>query len=404
MRVRIHRGAHEIGGSCVEVESGDRRIVLDVGRPLSAGRDEVVPLPDIPGLARGDPALLGVVISHAHQDHWGLAGQVPPGVPIYMGEATHRILNEAAFWTVGLTTEPAGFLRHRQPFELGPFRITPFLNDHSAFDAYSLLVEAGDRRLFYTGDIRGHGRKAGIFEELLRKPPANIDVLLMEGTNIGNEPDEAPSPRTEADVEDRCVEVFKSTAGLALVLFSAQNVDRLVTLYRAALRSDRDFVMDLYTASIAIATGNPNIPHPSEEWPHVRVLVPRWQRVKVKETRTFTRVEAIKPYRLFDEDFASAPERYVLKADVSALPALARAGCLSGAVAVWSMWSGYLTEGSGARLQAMLAEHGVPLTVEHTSGHASVADLQRLAAPSIRRRSSRSTRSERTASLISSTG
>ncbi|MDQ3380849.1 MAG: hypothetical protein M3546_11125 [Actinomycetota bacterium] len=37
---------------------------------------------------------------------------------------------------------PTGLLADRKPFELGPFKTTPFLVDHSAFDAYALLVEA----------------------------------------------------------------------------------------------------------------------------------------------------------------------------------------------------------------------------------------------------------------------
>jgi len=44
MQVRMNRGAHEIGGSCIEVAAGEDRIVLDLGRPLSAGWDDVVPL------------------------------------------------------------------------------------------------------------------------------------------------------------------------------------------------------------------------------------------------------------------------------------------------------------------------------------------------------------------------
>ena len=64
---------------------------------------------------------------------------------------------------------------------LGPFTITPYLVDHSAFDAYSLLVEAAGRRLFYSGDFRAHGRKARLFEQLVADPPA-ADVMLMEGT------------------------------------------------------------------------------------------------------------------------------------------------------------------------------------------------------------------------------
>jgi len=59
-----------------------------------------------------------------------------------------------------------------------PYRITPFLVDHSAYDAYGLLVESDGKRLFYSGDLRAHGRKATLFELLVAKPPKNIDALL----------------------------------------------------------------------------------------------------------------------------------------------------------------------------------------------------------------------------------
>lgn len=379
MRVRIHRGAHEIGGSCVEVEADGARLVLDVGRPLSAERGTDVPLPSVAGFVEADPSLAGVIVSHAHQDHWGLVGQIPPEVPPYLGEATQRILEEAAFWTDGLVVSPAGFLTHRQPFDVGPFRVTPYLNDHSAFDAYSLLIEGGGKRLLYTGDIRGHGRKAGIFEELLRKPPSGVDVLLMEGTNIRPSASlvAEPAQETEADVEAACAARFRDTKGMALVLTSAQNIDRLVTLYRATLRADRDFVMDLYGAGIAQATGNPNIPQPGADWPRVRVHVPHWQRVKVKEAGAFERVEQIKPYRIYEEALAAEPARWVATFSLSSARQLA--DCLAGATATWSMWAGYLDEPSGGRLKGFLAEHHISLEVHHTSGHASVGDLQRLA-------------------------
>ena len=339
----------------------------------------MIDLPDIRGFGSPDPSLQGVIITHAHQDHWGLAGQIPKGTPLYMGEATHRILAEAAFWTTGLTVEPAGFLAHRVPIELGPFRITPFLNDHSAFDAYSLLVEGDGRRMFYTGDISGHGRKHGIYYELIRRPPEEIDVLLMEGTNIRPGGEDVPEQPSETDIEAACAEIFRSTTGLALVTWSAQNIDRLVTIYRAALRSGRTLVVDLYTASIAIATGNPNIPRPGDEWPQVRVYVPRWQRIKVKEAGQFHRVEEIKAYRLYEEHMAANRASYVSQFGLSVAHLFEREGLLADARAIWSLWPGYLAEGSGQRLVALYEGLGIPWSIQHSSGHASIHELQRLA-------------------------
>ena len=130
------------------------------------------------------------------------------------------------------------------------------------------LLEAEGRRLFYTGDIRAHGRKAGLFEELLRRPPENIDVLLMEGTHIREDSDGCERGPTEREVEDACVDTCKETEGMVLAMFSPQNIDRLVTMYRACLRSGRDLVVDLYTAAIAAATGRDTIPR--ADWDRIR--------------------------------------------------------------------------------------------------------------------------------------
>jgi ribonuclease J len=37
MRVCIHRGTHEIGGTCIEIEAQHKRIVLDIGLPVNGG-------------------------------------------------------------------------------------------------------------------------------------------------------------------------------------------------------------------------------------------------------------------------------------------------------------------------------------------------------------------------------
>ena len=94
MQVRIHRGAREIGGSCVEIEACAERIVIDVGLPLDRNydHDDYPRLPAVSGLAPQTAAdgLLAVFISHTHPDHAGLLSSIAPGLPVYGEELAGR--------------------------------------------------------------------------------------------------------------------------------------------------------------------------------------------------------------------------------------------------------------------------------------------------------------------------
>jgi ribonuclease J len=76
MQVCIHRGSKEIGGSCVEVISQGKRLIIDLGLPLDAEKNDKKYLPNISGLDGNDDSLLAVLISHPHLDHFGLLGHI----------------------------------------------------------------------------------------------------------------------------------------------------------------------------------------------------------------------------------------------------------------------------------------------------------------------------------------
>ena len=61
-----------------------------------------------------------------------------------------------------------------QPFEIPPFRIQPYLMDHSSSDAFGFLIEVEGKRLFYSGDFRAHGSKEEAFETFLKKAPKEV--------------------------------------------------------------------------------------------------------------------------------------------------------------------------------------------------------------------------------------
>ncbi|MCY4501003.1 MAG: MBL fold metallo-hydrolase [Alphaproteobacteria bacterium] len=379
MRLRIHRGTQEIGGTCIEAEAQGKRIVLDVGLPLDApdeGQETL--LPEVPGFRDPDDTLLGVMISHGHMDHYGLAAHIRPEIPVWIGEAGHNILKAASAWVPnGHAFADPHFLADRRPVEIGPFRVTPFLVDHSAFDAYALLVEADGKRVFYSGDFRAHGRKAALFERLVSDPPADIDVLLMEGTTLGRTGTEEGF-ETESDLEARFVKAFRRTEGMHFVWTSSQNIDRIVTIFRAAKKSGRMLLIDLYTAVVLEATGRDTIPQ--SHWPEVKLCVPQRQRVFIKENGLFADLERHGRNRVFPEALPDLAERAVMLFRPLAMSDRGVAAVLDGAGFSYSMWQGYLKEDSSQRVLRWLERNGVSWASIHTSGHASTADLQRFAA------------------------
>jgi len=312
-----------------------------------------------------------VIISHAHPDHIGLVDLVDSGVPVYLGGRAAEMCRETRFFVpVALDVGSTRDLADGVPVALGPFTITPLAVDHGIDDAFALLVEADGQRLIYSGDLRGHGRDADCLERLASRA-GEVDVLLLEGTRLGREESGAPET-SEADVEEVCVERFTAARRAVITFASAQNVDRIDTIIRAARRTGRTAVLDLYGASMWTATGRP--------WPcEARVRLARWQRRRILESQSFDRTRAVRHQRIYDEDLVRRAEQLVIVSRTSSLDELENLGVLVDADAVWSMWSGYLSLPSTRPALRILRRNGVALHEAHASGHARPRDLRRLA-------------------------
>ena len=257
---------------CIEIEHprGDR-LILDAGRPLDAPEGATGLLPA--SLDRTRPAT--VLISHPHQDHWGLVEELPPAWPIWTGSKSAKLIAI----TSDVTRRPLArtfetWNSRSGPFTIGPFTVTTYLTDHSAFDAYMLLVEGAGKRILYTGDFRRHGRKSVLVDRFMANPPPDIDVLVTEGSNLGTD----KPVKSEKEIEQDFVELFKRTKGRVFVSWSGQNIDRTVSLYRAAKRTGRILAIDLYTADVLdrIAAGTRL---PRAGFPNLKVVVTKgtWQ-------------------------------------------------------------------------------------------------------------------------------
>lgn len=377
LHITIHRAAHEIGGNCIEISTSDgARILLDAGRPLDASKEDTEGL--VPATLDRERPVAGILLSHPHQDHYGLLDELPADWPVYCGKASESLIR----LTTGIfgKTPRQSFTNWQSNvrFDVGPFRITPFLTDHSAFDAHMLLIEAQECRLLYSGDFRIHGRKSALVTRMMATPPPAIDALIMEGTNLGSD----KPCSTEGELEQRYIELFKATSGRVFVAWSAQNVDRTVTLFRACANKEagRTLVVDLYTAEVLEMLAEfGKLPRPG--WDHIKVVITRSFAQMYEQTGRGDFVKRMARHGISAKSLADNPSKWVVMTRKSLLRDFERSGVVptSADAWSWSLWRGYLNEGDGGVLRDWFESHSCPASHIHTSGHASPADLREFA-------------------------
>lgn len=371
----VHRSAQQIGGNCIEIIYQGHRLILDAGSPLDAKpNDASVP----PSLDTSNP-VDAVVVSHPHQDHYGLLRGLPDRWPVWCGGPTEKLMCLTTALTGGSLPQVVHTFNSFEPFKVGPFMVTPLLTDHSAFDAHMILVEVGGRRILYSGDFRRTGRKSKLVDRMIASPPKDIDVLFLEGTTLGR----TEAFPTERELEEQFKTVFQRTHGRVFVSWSAQNVDRTVTIYRACKQTGRTLFVDLYTVDVLEQLGSYNDSLPQMGWPKFRGVVTSGVKRLYETPDRLNRPEFFERCCRSGQAFGAAEiESGPPNKAVMLRPSLLRDYFQKGLTLtkddcwIFSMWSGYLEGDDYQKVRNAFAAVGAQFEKIHTSGHASRTDLQ----------------------------
>jgi ribonuclease J len=377
MKVTIHKGSHEIGGTCIQLSSGKTSILLDAGLPLDPESQPV----DVAQLV-----VDAVLISHSHQDHYGLMTQLPQQTPIYIGKLGKSFIDATQIF-LGKEIQQREY-RHFQAwkaFQIGDFTITPYLMDHSAVDAYAFLIEAEGKRLFYSGDLRSHGRKGILFENLVKRPIRDIDLLFLEGTMLHRSNDLFPD---ETAVENTIFQTIQQQKNISFLLSSSQNIDRIVSAHRACKRAGKLLVIDIYTAWVLEQLRQITQNTPAMDWTEIRVFASHSQDERLKANPDYFGDFRKRLYlhRVKREELHATPESFLYFGKMSSFHLIDEFKNAAAPVnVIYSQWLGYL-DGKHAdyfgsdQIAAYRSDPAVNFVYAHTSGHAPVEDLQRLAA------------------------
>jgi ribonuclease J len=376
LEIIVHKGNNEIGGTCIQLSTGSTTILLDVGLPLTAS-SQCVDVATIKSDA--------VLVSHSHQDHFGLIERLNPETPVYMGELGKNLI-DATHVLIGKERHGNNFRYFKawEPFQVGDFRITPYLVDHSAIDAYAFLIEADCKRLFYSGDFRSHGRKGKLFDNLVKHPLPAIDLMFLEGTMMHRSNDEFP---TETAVEKKISEVISQQKNISFIISSSQNIDRIVSAFRACKKAGKTLVIDIYTAWVLEKVREVSENVPGMEWGEIRVYADFSQDEKLKANPDYFGDYRKRLYRqrVKWQELTANPSSYVYFGKMSSFRKINAFKEGEGPVnVIYSQWQGYLdgnhSDYFGAdRMAEFRNDPEINFVYAHTSGHAPLKDLQSLA-------------------------
>ncbi len=360
LEFKILRGKDKIGENLIEIAYGETKILVELGKALDGDKE----LSDMEKQVLETP-YAAVVVSHYHADHAGLI-EYKKDCPVYIGGGACQIVKAVCEYHGETIADNVATYENGKAFKVGGIKITPFLCDHSAFDSYMLLFEADGKSILYTGDFRFHGRKNK--HGLLARLPKKVDILIYEGTNVGS----GKPFFSESELEGKLVEIMHKNDKPVFVLQSGTNIDRLVSVYRAAKRSNRILYEDFYNAMIACAAGG-NIPRPDVFGDvYAFTSVP----VRGRRKEMFFQFENRRGLRQIAKDanfvmlVRPRMRGYIEK--------LHKSLDLQGATLVYSMWSGYKKNDEMKAFLDGLKGLGVEVVDLHTSGHASTEDIELL--------------------------
>lgn len=372
MKIRILKGTNEIGGSCVELKTKNTTILVDYGTPLAENSEQINITDNIDG----------ILVSHPHQDHFGEIVNIDSDTPIYCGKLSLELMNATKIFTGNdLLQNNFQIFEAWKSFKIGDFKITPYLVDHSATDAYAFLIEADEKKVLYSGDFRANGRKSKLFANMINdKNLKNIDVLLMEGTMIQRSNKDFSD---EQSVENKIYETIKDNNRISFMIGSSQNIDSIVSAYRACKKANKTFVIDIYTAWILekmqlVSSNIPNI-----NWNNVKVIKKFGGNYykKLQDNKEYFNSFTSEVFNNIVEidDIKDNPQNYFLKISPWHIDKVLNYIAVDNSNIIYSQWLGYLKEDFSDSDTVELfrnLQNNNNWVYAHTSGHADLKALK----------------------------
>jgi ribonuclease J len=245
-------GVGEIGMNLAIYGLGDHRrrswLIVDVG--VSFAQEENLPgidliFPDIRYLVEERRNIAGIVLTHAHEDHYGAMLDLWPKlkVPVYATPFTAALLAAKRQGEYGAPDIPVTEMALGSRFNIGPFDIELVSVAHSIPESNALILRTPHGNVLHTGDWKLDPTPVlgpPTDEPKLRAFGAEgCHVLIGDSTNAVRE---GRSP-SESDVASTLAELIVKAPRRVAVTTFASNVARIRAVADSARRAEREVVV-----------------------------------------------------------------------------------------------------------------------------------------------------------------
>lgn len=202
-------------------------------------------MPDIRFLENERPNICGLVVTHAHEDHFGAILDLWPKlmVPVYCTAFTAGLLETKRETDYSSYNLPLHIFKAGDQFELGPFGIEAIAVAHSIPEAVSLAIKTPLGTVIHTGDWKidrepslGPVTNEKRFKELGQE---GVLALVCDSTNAMRD---GVSP-TEQDVSKSLTEIIANEKGRVAITTFSSNVGRILSIARAAKDAGRQVLL-----------------------------------------------------------------------------------------------------------------------------------------------------------------
>ncbi|MBB3215276.1 ribonuclease J [Ochrobactrum sp. RC6B] len=222
-------------------------LVVDMGvsfaGPEQPGADLI--LPDIRYLEAEKHNLRGIVITHAHEDHFGALLDLWPRlkVPVYATPFTAGLLEAKRQSEDGAPDIPITIYKAGEKFEVGPFKIEAVAVTHSIPEPVSLALTTPLGTVVHTGDWKMDPEPSlgPVIDEARFRAigDAGVLALICDSTNALRE-GESPSER---QVGESLRELIENARGRVAITTFSSNVGRIRSITEAARDAGRQVLV-----------------------------------------------------------------------------------------------------------------------------------------------------------------